>query len=230
MDAIVSENGCGKNPERALAIGYARASDRAALAALFGLDDALAAVLRTTREPIVGQMRLTWWHDALTRLDGAEPPAEPTLRALAAHVVPRAIRGDQLAGIAEGWEELLDVERLESAAILRFSAMRGERLFVLAGQLLGAGPEDPVVAAGAGWALADLARHLADPAAAQAAAALARTPISIATAARWSRAGRPLGALAHLARMDLDVPVDRPIPTGSPARVARLLRHRLTGR
>src|SRR3546814_7046937 len=56
-----------EDPELALAICYAPRKARAALAALFALDATLADVLRTTTEPMLGQMRLTWWHDALTR-------------------------------------------------------------------------------------------------------------------------------------------------------------------
>jgi phytoene synthase len=55
------------NPERALALSYAPASTRPGLEALFALDTALGTILKTTREPIVGQMRLTWWYEALGR-------------------------------------------------------------------------------------------------------------------------------------------------------------------
>ena len=40
--------------ERALILTYAPPAGRAALAALLGLDDALAQLLRTTREPAIG--------------------------------------------------------------------------------------------------------------------------------------------------------------------------------
>src|SRR3546814_17336884 len=67
-----------EDPELALAICYAPRKARAALAALFALDATLADVLRTTTEPMLGQMRLTWWHDALTRLEAAPPPDDRT--------------------------------------------------------------------------------------------------------------------------------------------------------
>ena len=68
-----------EDPERALALSYA-VEGRDALAALLALDDALARLLRSTREPALGQMRLAWWREALERLDTAPPPAEPVLR------------------------------------------------------------------------------------------------------------------------------------------------------
>jgi phytoene synthase len=220
----------GDDPERELAFSYAPAGFRSGLAALFALDTALANILRTTREPMVGQMRLTWWHEALTRLDVAAPPAEPVLQALARDVVPHGISGARLAGMIDGWEELLDGEVLDDAAIGRHADARGGALFAMAGEMLGARDTDPVVPAGKGWALADLGRHMADRSIAGRALGLAAAPLAEACHGRWSRSARPLGALAQIARMNLAVPLDRPLPIGAPRRVGRLLFHRLWGR
>ena len=220
----------GGNPEQELAFSYARAGSRSGLAALFALDATLANILRTTREPMVGQMRLTWWHEALTRLDSAAPPGEPVLQALARDVVPRGISGARLAGMIDGWEELLDAGTLDDAAIGRHADARGGTLFAMAGEMLGARDTDPVVPAGKGWALADLGRHLADRSIAERVLRLAAAPLVEAGLARWSRAARPLGALAQIARMNLAVPLDMPLPIGAPRRVGRLLLHRLRGR
>lgn len=218
------------DPECSLALGYAEAERAPPLLALFALDTALGQILRTTRQPIVGQMRLTWWHDALTMLDTAAPPAEPILQGLAYHVVPKGITGTRLAAMIDGWEELLDEDPLDDDAIMRYARVRGAALFAMAGLVVGASQSDPVERAGEGWALADLARHLGDPAAAGRVLALARPLLNQATRVRWSRQARPLGALAHLARINLGVPLDQPLPAGAPGRVARLAWHRLTGR
>ena len=220
----------GRDPEFGLALRYASPGALPALFALFALDSALAGILRTTREPLVGQMRLTWWHEALTRLDSAAPPAEPVLQALARDVVPRGISGARLAGMIDGWEELLDAEALDDAAMGRHADARGGALFAMAGEIVGASDRDPVVPAGKGWALADLGRHLSDRSAAERALHLASVPLAEAGRVRWSRAARPLGALARIARMNLAVPLDQPLPIGAPRRVARLLFHRLWGR
>lgn len=218
----------GVDPERALALSYAPGDVRAGVAALFALDDTLGRILRTTREPVIGQMRLTWWHEALTRLDSAPPPAEPVLQALAALVVPR-VSGATLAGMIDAWEALLDADTPDDATLEAY-ATRGVILFGAAGTLLGAAPGDPVAPAGRGWALADLARHVEDTSVSARARGLAESPLKAATAARWTRPARSLGALAHLARMDLALPSGMPIRSASPARVWRMLRHRLTGR
>src|SRR4051812_35867714 len=116
-----------QDPERGLALSYAPHAALPGLAALFALDDSLGSILRTTRAPMVGQMRLTWWHEALTRLDTAPPPAEPVLQALARDVVPHGVSGARLAWMIEGWEELLEPE-LSDDAIARHAARRGGKL------------------------------------------------------------------------------------------------------
>ncbi len=220
----------GPDPERALAVSYAPTPWRAGLAALLALDETLAQVLRTTREPLVGQMRLTWWHAALNALDTAPPPAQPVLRALAAEVLPRGVSGARLAGTIDGWEALLDPDPLDRDRLDAHATARGAALFEMAGQVLGAGARDPLGAAGAGWALADLAAHARDAGEAARARALAAAALDAAMRARWSRAGRALGALALVARMTVTLPSDVMPPVGAPRRVARLAWHRLTGR
>ena len=226
----VSDPTRGRDPEFALALSYASPGAQPGLLALFALDSALAGILRTTREPMVGQMRLSWWHEALTRLDVTAPPAEPVLQALARHVVPQGIAGARLAGMIDGWEELLDAEALDDVVIGRHADMRGGALFAIAGEMLSARDTDPVVPAGKGWALVDLARHLADLSTAERALHLAAAPLAEAGRVRWSRPARPLGALAQLARMNRAVPLDQLLPIGAPRRVGRLLFHRLWGR
>lgn len=223
------DHGPTADPERALAFSYAARAVRAALAALFALDGTLARVVRTTREPIVGRMRLTWWHAALCALDTAPPPTEPVLRALAREVLARGITGTRLAGMIDGWEALLDPDPLDRAALDDYAAGRGRLLFGIANEMLGASG-DPVMQAGTGWALADLAMRSRDAAAATIPRALAVEMLEHAARCRWSRAARPLGALTHLARMDLALAPGTVPGIGSPRRVARLAFHRLTGR
>lgn len=216
------------NPERNLALLYA-GRGREALAALLALDDALALLLRSTREPALGQMRLAWWRESLERLDSAPPPAEPVLQGLASHVLPRGVSGASLVPVVHGWEVLVEEDQLSADAIHRFAEGRGS-LFVSAGVALGAAVTDPLVEAGRGWALTDLALNLKDPGEAQEARAQAELLLAAAARTRWSRHARAIGALAHLARLDLALAHDATPATGSPARVGRLLWHRLTGR
>jgi len=206
--------------DRRLALAYARARLRPALEALWRLDATLGAVLAGGRERQVTRIRLAWWREALERLEREPPPPEPVLRGIAAHGLP----GAELAAMTEGWEELLADGPLGPAALQAYAAARGGALFRHSARLLGL-PDHPVEAAGRRWALVDLARRSADPAEAGAALAAAR---EAGKDPPWPRPVRPLGMLAVLAARDAARPGGL-ARQGSPARMLRMLRHRLTG-
>ena len=206
-------------PDTQLAISYALRG-RDGIVALLALDDRLAEIVAKASDPLVGQMRLTWWREAVEALDRAPPPAEPILRGLAEHVLPRGITGASLAAIVDGWEALLETP-LSDDAIERHG-VGGAALFTALAAVTDA--RDPMIGeAGSGWALAALARHLGDPALSACIAATAQKHLDAAFARRWSRAGRAIGALTLLARLDLD-------DVAPLLRIGRLLRYRLTGR
>lgn len=183
----------------------------------------MGAVLATGREREVSRIRLAWWREALARLDRAPPPAEPVLQGIAAYVLPAA----DLAAMADGWEELLAEGPLDDAALAAYAAARGGTLFRHAARLLGPSGH-PVEAAGRRWALVDLARHSARRDEAEAALAAARR-IEGEGERAWPARLRPLGMLAMLAQRDLDRGPGAWERPGAPARMLRMLRHRLIG-
>lgn len=170
--------------------------------ALFALDAQWGAIVRTTTEPMVGQMRLTWWHDALIALDSAPPPAHPLLVDLAGHVVP-VTGGTALAAMIEAWEILIDPTPPDAPALARFGAVRGGTLFGALAQLGGAGGEEMTLArsAGSAWALADLAAHVSDSRLARSAREGAVAALSDVREAAWPRRLRPLAALTRDTRL-----------------------------
>ena len=178
---------------RALALNFAPPAQRPGLHALWALDEALGQIVRTTTEPMIGQMRLTWWHDRLSGLGEGAPPAEPVLAALAG-VMPE--QGVALAAMVEGWEALLDPLPLGDDAIAAHASMRGGRLFALAGQLLAEGLD--ARAAGEGWAAIDFALHCSEPDTAGRAQAFARQRFSGAVMPR----AKPLRILTRIAAGD----------------------------
>lgn len=214
-----------EDPERTLAISYAPAKARAGLCALFALDDALAGLLRTTREPAIAQIRLAWWREQLAALDALIAPPTPILEAIAVHVLPCGITGRMLVEVVEGWEVLVEAERLDDAALAEYAIRRGGGLFHAGGLIVGAGVSRE---AGEGWALADLSRYLASPD--EAANARGRAIERLAGLPRWHRNSRTFGALATIAGMNLASDRIAPLPIGSPRRVARLAWMGLTGR
>jgi phytoene synthase len=217
------------DPDRTLALTYVPAERRAAIAALWRLDAALGAVLAGGREPLISQIKLAWWRDNLAKLDEAPAPAEPVLQEVATHVLPRGIKGGQLARMEEGWSILLSAESLTPSDLDNYSGARGALLFRHSSQLLGIQMNARVKRAGEGWALADLARH-SNEVDAKAAMEAARERLSDVAELRWPRQLRPLGMLAMLARRDLDRGLQQVEPQGSPGRMVRMLWHRLTGR
>lgn len=216
------------DPERALALAYAPADVRPALALLWRLDERLGQIVAATREARIGMIRLAWWREALERLDSAAAPEEPLLRETAETLLSRGLCGAAIGGIADGWAALL-ASPLDEAALIDHATERGARLFGLAGALMDM-PSPLLAPAGEGWALVDLAFNVRDDAVAANALALARPRLAQAATTRWPARLRSLGALTMLAADDAARGPGGPRACGSPRRVARMLRHRLTGR
>ena len=126
---------------------------RPAFDALFRLDDAMAEVVGTAREPMLATIKLAWWRDSLEKLDSEAPPAEPRLQAVARELLPRGLSGSSLAALEDGWAALLEEAPDEGRL-----AARGVVLFSLAARLLGDDGHG-LAQAGRLWAAADLARR-----------------------------------------------------------------------
>lgn len=211
--------------EQALAVGYAPASARDGFAALLDLDHQLASILQSTTEPMIGQMRLTWWFEALEKLDREPAPAHPVLQRLASSVLPGGVRGADLAPMIEGWEALLDDgESLDDVRVGRHAEARGGVLFAFIGQLLRQAGMAPL---GTAWARADLAQHVSDHGVRAQITGVALLELDTVLAGKSPKAARGLSGLAVLAREGLRHPDRLP---GHPLRAARLAWHGLTGR
>ena len=213
------------DPERALAVAYAPPDRRAGLTALFALDERFGRVIASTTEPMIGLMRLTWWREALEKLDRDPAPAEPLLHALADHALPHGLTGKALADIEDGWAALIDGE-VDDTAIARHGRERGGKMFAAASVLLGA-TDSRLLAAGEVWALADLGFRHSQASVRDAARARALSIAGEIPADRWSVAARPLAALYLLARRDAQ---NGKRKQGSPGRLLRVLALRLFGR
>jgi phytoene synthase len=171
-------------------------------------------------------MKLAWWREALIALDERDAPAEPLLHAVKQLLLPTDITGTALAGLVDGWEQLLAEETLGTDHLAAYADARGGTLFRLSAKVLGREPLAGLEAAGAGWALIDLSRHSSK--AEEADAALEQARVKFAQAPRtWPARLRALGMLAVLASRDA---VSGPGTPGSPGRLLRMLVHRITGR
>ena len=187
----------------------------------------MADVVRTSSQPMLGQIRLAWWRERLEALDRGEVPAEPRLQAAASELLPRGIAGSNLARIEGGWLRLFDDfpwDISTSEAIW----LRGRLLFGLGGRILGA-RSDQIDGAGGVWALVDAARHCSDAASRETLLDQARTFARGLSGARFPFVVRPLTGLAALAIRDL-ARGGRFEAEATRGRAAAMLAHRLTGR
>jgi phytoene synthase len=183
-------------PAQRLALAYAPRGLHDATLGLFALDAHLAALVRRTREPLLGQARLAWWRERLEEAVERRPKGDPLLGLLAAWEGHEA----GLVALVDGWEHLLGSE-FDAPAISAFAAGRAAGFGGLAGLASEAGATHAAAAAGERWALADLAAHLGNPEekarTLAAAGELGRQPVAL------PRALRPLAVLDGLASRSL---------------------------
>ncbi len=125
---------------------YAAAPVRPAWMALHGLDLELESVVAGTTEPMIGEIRLAWWREALQGLDTGRVPKQPLLQLIAAEVLPRGVSGGELAVLEDRWAGLIGSDEVPEA---HFSG--GGDLFALLARLAG-GDEAQARALGAAWA------------------------------------------------------------------------------
>lgn len=173
----------------------------------------MANVVARAAEPALAAIKLAWWREELERLDHAEPPAEPRLQAVAAELLPRRIKGAELAGLEAGWAGALR-DPPDLAAV----GDRGAILFELGARLLGVTFTEAIGEAGRFFATVDVAR---------------RTELEVATASPGQtipRRARPLTGLAALAARDLRLGGPPFEPEATPGRSWALIRHRISGK
>ena len=228
-----------RDRDRYLATLYAPAEVRPALFALHALDLELAAVVATTTEAMLGEIRLAWWREALARLDTAPPPAQPVLAALAAYALPLGVKGQALEPLEDAFLSLLLDERLAGAALDAQLERRGGTLFGACATALGVA-QPSARALGRMWALGQLVAPVGSKVGPAVDAADALRIAGEALPLKLAPALQPLAALAGFAARDVarvfgrDAGAGagvaaRPV-AGSIARQARMLWRVTTGR
>jgi phytoene synthase len=196
---------------------------------IWAYDARLADIVRTTSEPMIGQMRLTWWHDVLTDEAGTKGRGDPLVGALRTEGLAGAGQ-DGLLAMIDGWEALLDPAP-EDAALRLFGEGRGGGLFrALAGGSGGRGDvPDWLNAAGTVWALWDLAGHVSQAGTAERAMRIAQATLADVPARGWRPEWKPMRIAFGLARHDA-LAGRRPLPSLTPGLYGRLIRIALFGR
>ena len=145
-------------PEAGLALAWSPKKVRGPLSTVFQLDRRLARIVARTSEPMLGQMRLAWWRDALGTPIADRPRGDAVLDAIGEHWRGRETT---LLAMIDGWEVLLTAEHLGPAEIDAFGAQRGAFFGALADDL-SAETIARLATAGFRWALADAAAGVSD--------------------------------------------------------------------
>ncbi|EIZ80322.1 hypothetical protein WSK_1115 [Novosphingobium sp. Rr 2-17] len=180
-----------------LALVYAPQSARLPTLALFALDARVAGLLRNSREPMLAQLRLSWWRETLRQDAEKWPQGDPILSAL------RTWNGahTELVALIDGWESLTGPAPLGPEALDGMARGRGDAFAALARVLGRLKDVEAARSLAREWALADLGMRLSNPAEREAARTLLmNTP---RTQARLPRPLRPLLVLHGLARRRL---------------------------
>lgn len=178
-----------------IALGYARLG-REELLTLFALDVHCGHIVRQAREPMLAQMRLAWWRDAIQADPATRPQGDPLLAAIADWQGEAAA----LVDLVSAWEYLVG-DVLDEDAIAGFAQGRSCAFGGFA-RLLGQGRhESDAALAGRRWAIADLASHLTSPLERERALAVAGSLSQ--GRADLPRTLRPLAVLDGLARRSL---------------------------
>ncbi|WP_070151342.1 hypothetical protein [Sphingobium phenoxybenzoativorans] len=166
---------------------------------IWAFDARLADIVRTTREPVIGQMRLTWWHEVLTDAAQAKGRGDPLVDAWRAAGMAA---GKGCLAMIDGWEELIGPDAPDDTALRAFAERRGGGLFsALAGE-----PDDPSALlqnAGAVWALWDLSGHVTSGATADRAIMLARDYLPATKGLPWPGEWKAQKIALGLARRDI---------------------------
>lgn len=128
---------------RFLSVLFAPVDRRAGLAALYAFNLEIAKTRGVVREPIMGQIRLQWWRDAIEEIFEGKPVrkhqvVQPLAEAIARYSLPRA----SLERIIDAREA--DLEPHPPGTLEAFIAYVGDtagELGALAAQILGTNPE-----------------------------------------------------------------------------------------
>jgi phytoene synthase len=194
---LTAENPDILPPEVGLALAWSPPKVRGPLGVALQLDRRLARIVARTTEPMLGQMRLAWWRDAMGTPLADRPRGDAVLDAVGEHWAGREA---SLIQLVNSWEVLVTAESLGRAEIDAFGAQRGA-FFSALDEDIPTTSNARVAAAGMRWALADAAAGVSDAGerAALVEAGLAR----VGGVGRMPRALRGLSVLDALALRSL---------------------------
>lgn len=148
------------DPDRLRAAVFADKAGRERLQLLYAFHYELAKVPELVSEPMIGQIRYQWWRDAIAEIYEGKPVrkheiATPLAKMLIEYDVPRF----WLDRLIDGRERDLDPQPFKTIDEAKdYCQQTSGVLMQIAVKILGAEPDDAVLAAGEAWGLTGLAR------------------------------------------------------------------------
>jgi len=126
---------------------------RADLIALYALDHELTAIPRKVTDPLMGEIRMTWWIEGLEELAAGKPPRpHPVLEAIAAGALPP----QALAALAEARLGDLDPPKTGEALLKHVDATEGLAMALAARRLSNAARAEHVAQAARAYGLSHI--------------------------------------------------------------------------
>jgi len=183
------------DPDRWLSSRFIADADRRAdVIAIYAFNQELVRTAAGAREPMVAEIRLTWWREGLDDLLAGKPPrGHPVMQALDLAIRRQNLAAAPLEALAESGFDELDPDRFADAAALeRYLDASSGAILALAAAITGGVDAAALRPAAHAWGLVGLIRRKAagvdrfpgswgteEPAArARQALATARTPIA----------------------------------------------------
>jgi phytoene synthase len=144
-----------EDKDRYLASLFAPADARPALFSLYAFDLETARVALRVREPLAGEIRLQWWHDALTGQIPDQAAGNPVAAAFLETRQRRDLPLDQVLAVIEARRTRLYEEPLAGLDVLGdFSRKTAGAIFSLAARILKGGADPQADRLGEAAALA----------------------------------------------------------------------------
>ncbi len=180
-----------------LALVYAPASARRQTLALLALDARMASLIRRSSEPMLAQLRLAWWREAIAQDPAKWPAGEPVLACLRTW----GDRASAATWLVNGWEALTAAPPLGTTQLATFAEGRAG---AAAGLALALGRPSEAEAArqlGRIWGVEDIAMRLARDDERTAALALLGEQPALPKVSRPLRSLRVLAGLSRRRRL-----------------------------
>jgi phytoene synthase len=138
------------------------AEAQADLVAIYAFNSELARAAEASNA-LLGEIRLTWWREALDEIyGGGRVRTHPVAAALARAVRARTLPRHRLEAMVDGRLATLEGPPVDEADLLKTADGTAGAVMLAAASVLASVPEDrPILQAGRAWGVAGLARNAA---------------------------------------------------------------------